>query len=124
MVALTAALLLLVMVRSTDWSPGPAKTTSLLITAAFAAWNLAPLAGMSGVVVIVVRTWPRGLPAVALGVVASCALTLVLLQDYRSSESSTAALLFVFLPMLRLAVAEFLDRTRGRWSASVFDAQR
>ncbi|MBF5082683.1 hypothetical protein [Quadrisphaera sp. INWT6] len=68
------------------------------VSLAFTAWSLAPMAGAAAVVVIAHRSWPRGQVAAAVGVAALAALTVWSFADLKTSESSTTALVFVFLP--------------------------
>lgn len=54
---------------------------------------------MAGAVVLVGRRWPLGAPATAVGVLVLVALTTLLLAALVTSESSTAPLLLLFLPL-------------------------
>ncbi|WP_299038328.1 hypothetical protein [uncultured Pseudokineococcus sp.] len=120
-VALTAAGLLAVMVWTGMWTQGAWSAGSLLFSVGLTAFNLAPFAAMAAVVVLVARVLQRGAPAAALGVVALAALTAVLLVSFVTSESSTAGLLFLFLPvylglvaLVTLALAAVLHRVLQR----------
>ncbi len=73
-------------------------------TVAITAWALAPFLGMGAVVAVGARRLTRGLPAVAVGVVALTGVTAWALSDFTTSESSTAALLFIFLPVYQWVV--------------------
>ena len=103
--ALPAVAVLAVMAWSSGWGGG-GHTSGLLFFLAVAVVNLAPFAAMTILVVRGGRAWPRGTPAAAVGVVALAALTAALLGSFIGSESSTAALLFLFMPAyLGLVVA-------------------
>ena len=57
------------------------------------------------VVLLLLDRWVRdGIVVLAVGVVALVGVTVASLQDFVSSESSTAALVFLFLPLLQWAV--------------------
>lgn len=95
----------------------------------FDLWALAPVAGMAAVVLLARRRWPAGLVVAGLGVVALVGLTGWALLDFLASESSTSALVFLFLPpylwvvvvvtvALAWAVHALRDRQRGPRSSS------
>lgn len=103
-VALTAVVTVAVQV----WAGGGAEAYDSAgevgTSALFLLWNLAPLAGMS-VVLLFLGRWVRdGLVVLALGVVALVGITVASLLDFASSDSSTAALVFLFLPLLQWSV--------------------
>lgn len=74
------------------------------ISLAFTAWSLAPMAGAAAVMVLAYRFWPRGQIAAAVGIAALAAFTVWSFADFKTSESSTAALIFVFLPPMQWLV--------------------
>ena len=98
LVVLGAVATLAVLSWAGGWFEGGA-TGGVGSTLAFVAWDLAPFAGMGAVVVVGARRLARGLPALVLGVLALSALTALALSDFFVNESSTAALIFLFLPV-------------------------
>jgi len=74
------------------------------ISLAFTAWSLAPMAGAAAVMVLAHRSWPQGQVAAAVGVAALAAFTVWSFADFKTSESSTTALIFVFLPPMQWLV--------------------
>jgi hypothetical protein len=78
---------------------GDAGTTLL-----FLLWNLAPLAGMAVVLPLLDRWLRDGVVVLVVGVVALVGLTVWSLLDFAASDSSTAALVFLFLPLLQWSV--------------------
>ncbi|MEJ5913585.1 NAD(P)H-dependent oxidoreductase [Pseudokineococcus sp. 1T1Z-3] len=71
---------------------------------AVAMLQLVPIGGMGAVVMLVRRRLTLGTPVLAVGVVVLLVLVLTMLAGFVTSESSTAALLFVFLPFYLAAV--------------------
>ena len=86
------------------WFDGGLSAGGAGWTAVLTLWCLSPFALAVVVAVGVRRAWPRGLWAVLVGEVALVALTAVLLHDMLTSESSTAALLLLFLPLYQGAL--------------------
>lgn len=104
LVALTAAFTLGTMLWASGYGQGRDIDSEALSTAVFAAVALLPFLAM-GVVVVVAARKVRGVVApVALGVTTLGVLTVVLLVEFITSESSTAALLFLVLPLYQLLV--------------------
>lgn len=113
LVALAAVAVLVVLGWSSGWGGG-GHATSVVFLSAIAVANLLPFAAMAVAVVIGDRAHPQGMAATAAGVVALVALTAVLLTSFVRSESSTAPLLFLFLPFyLGLAVGVVALLTGG-----------
>ncbi|ROP26958.1 hypothetical protein [Pseudokineococcus lusitanus] len=124
--ALTAGAVATVMV----WAGGggAAGASDTLIGILFLLWNLTPIAGMAGVVLFARRRRPTA-AAVTLGVLGLAGLVTTLLVDFVRSDSSTAALLFIFQPLYLWLVAGLtaglaaaslwlVDRRRARSQAS------
>ena len=94
-------------VRTVDvmvWAAGGWERSSTggsaVPTVLFTAWNLAPIAAMAVVVLRTHRRWPRAvLLTVAAGVVVLVAPTAWAFSGSKTDESSTAALLFLVLPL-------------------------
>jgi len=96
LLALTAGAIATVMVWA--GSGGTAGAGETLIGVLFVLWNVTPIAGMAGVVLFARRRRPTA-AAVTLGVLALASLVTTLLVEFVRSDSSTAALLFIFQPL-------------------------
>ncbi|MEJ5867997.1 hypothetical protein WDV85_09630 [Pseudokineococcus sp. 5B2Z-1] len=113
LVALPAVAVLVVLGWSSGWGGG-GDATGLVFLLAFAVANLAPFVLVAVVVVVGGRAHPLGMPAAAVGVVGVAALTAVLLTSFVRSDSSTAPLLFLYMPFyLGLAVGVVALLTGG-----------
>lgn len=104
LVALTAALTIGTLVWASGYGQGRAIDYEVLYAVVFVAWALLPFAAMGAIVIVAARKTRGAMVAVALGVVALAVLTVVLLLSFLASESSTAALLFIFLPIYQFLV--------------------
>lgn len=111
-VALSAVATASVMVWAISYgdepSAGPGEDLLLLVASVlFMVWALVPFAAMAATVLFV-DFWGRGgravLVVLAVGVAALVAIAGAALADSVISESSTSALIFIFLPLVQLVV--------------------
>ena len=79
----------------------------------FLLWNLVPHALLAVVVLQVSRHAPRAWPALVGGVVLHVVLTVAVLAGALLDDSSTAALVFIFLPAYLLAAVVLTALTAG-----------
>lgn len=97
-VALLAVLTALVMLDAGGWAEIFSSVGAVGSSIAFLLWAVAPFAGAGALVAVVPRHLARGRPVLVLGVAALAVLTVLALVSFLTSESSTSALLFLFLP--------------------------
>lgn len=85
------------------WASSPTEggrtIGDVITTALFAVWNLSPHLGLMALLVIIARRWPRGFVVALVASLGYAGFTAWNLYDFVTSDSSTAALLFVFLPV-------------------------
>ena len=123
-VAVDTAATLAVLAWAGGWfEAGLPSGVDLGTTVALTAWVLAPLVGTGALVLVTARRLPRGLVATAVGVVLLTVLTVGALLSFLRSESSTAALVFLTLPLVQwllvlvtLGAAALQHRWAGRAS--------
>lgn len=104
LVALSAAFAIGTMVWASGYGQGRPINYEALFAVVFAAWELLPFAAMGAVVILAARRMRGAMAIVALGVLVLGILTVAFLLDFLASESSTAALIFVVLPVYQLLV--------------------
>lgn len=100
---LAAAFVLVVSGRASDWGRA-APELSVWWSVALVAWEMLPFIVMGLVVVTFDRGLSGAMPAVVVGVLAVVGLTVWGMTAVLTSESSTAALGFVFIPLSLLLV--------------------
>jgi hypothetical protein len=88
-----------VMAWAGGWFEQRVATDAALAGLLFVLWDLAPWAGAVALVVTTRRRQAGGTWALLVGLLALVSLTAWLLHGMVTSESSTAALLLVFLPL-------------------------
>lgn len=66
----------------------------------FDAWNFSPHLGLMALLVVIARRWPRGLGVAMVLSLGYTAFTTWCLYDFVNSDSSTAAIIFVFIPIV------------------------
>lgn len=93
----------------------------LLGDVAFLGWDFSPVVGLAVVVLVVDRRCPLGRAALLAGTVVFAGFLAFTLADFLASDSSTSALVFVFLPiplwtlvLLTGGVAVLVQDVRGR----------
>lgn len=101
---LTAVLVLAVTLRASGSLTSVRSAADLGVELLFDLWNLAPLAGMAVLVLLIRRRLPDALVVVGCGVLVLVGLTVWALVDFLGSESSTSALVFLVLPLYQWAV--------------------
>jgi hypothetical protein len=113
----------IVAVMAGAWSR-PENGGDVAVSAAFVAWNLLPVLGSVAVLLWAGRLGWLPYAAATVGAVTLAAVTVWSLHDFTTSASSTAALMFVFLPLMQWTVvfvaaglvllAWWWDRRRSR----------
>ncbi len=103
-VALSAAFTVGVMLWAGGYVHGGAVDDGVVSLLPSLGWALLPFLVATAVVVVATRGSRAASTAVAVGVAALVLLTVALLLSFLASESSTAALLFIFLPFYQLLV--------------------
>lgn len=118
---------LAVMAWTGGWFEHGVPLDGALPTLLFVLWNLAPFAGAVALVVVTRRRQAGGTPALLVGLLALVGLSAWLLHGMVTSESSTAALLLVLLPLyqwLLLGVAAAASALLHRWRTRRWRARR
>lgn len=115
---LPAATGVAILVVMTAASSMPATLADLTWSVGFLVWNLLPLGAMAVLLVWSSRRGWADVAVVELGSVAVAVIAGLALVDFSTSDSSTAALLFIFLPMylwVAVAVSAMLALAVRRW---------
>lgn len=122
LVAVDAATTLAVLAWAGGWFSGDLPLdVSVVSTVVFTAWVLSPLVAMGVGVVLTARRMQRGLVVTAVGVALLTVLTLGALVAFLTDDSSTAALIFLSLPVLQwllVLVTLAVTAARHRWAGS------